>query len=305
MKGFFLGIFAVFSSFFVVWSASGAERDTVFVSIVPQKYFVEQICGKSCAVEVMVQPGASPATYEPKPSQMRKLKAAKLYFAVGVPFEQVWLDRIVQVNREMRVVHTEQGISRMAMQAHHHHDEEHKIEHHEVGHEADHKVRQQRAGLDPHIWLAPSLVKVQAENIARALIDQYPEHKAVFEKNLGDFLQKIAALDLEIKAALRGKAGREFMVFHPSWGYWAREYGLEQVPVEIEGKSPKPSQLQALIEHAREHHITVIFAQPQFSAKSAEVIAAAIKGKVIMIDPLAEDWMGNLKKIAAIFAAAI
>ncbi len=305
MKRFFLGVCVVFSSFFVAFSASGAERDTVFVSIAPQKYFVEQICGKNCAVEVMVQPGASPATYEPKPSQMRKLKAAKLYFAVGVPFERVWLDKIAQVNKEMRVIHTEQGISRMAMPTHYHHDEEHKAEHHEVEHDVDHKTGQQRAGLDPHIWLAPSLVKIQAETIAQALIEQYPDHKVVFEKNLGDFLQKISDLDLNIKAAFQGMAGREFMVFHPSWGYWARDYGLVQVPVEIEGKNPKPAQLQALIEHAQEHHIKVVFAQPQFSAKSAEMIAAAIKGKVIMIDPLAEDWMENLKKIALIFLAAI
>ncbi len=300
MRRFLLAVFVIFSSFFVVLAASGAEPQSVFVSIVPQKYFVEQICGKNCAVHVMVQPGASPATYEPKPSQMRKLKNATLYFAVGVPFEQIWLDRIAQVNREMRVVHTEQGISRMAMQAHHHHDEEaHK------GHKEEHQKKHRRAGLDPHIWLAPSLVKIQAQTIARALGEQYPEYKAVFEKNLGVFLQKITALDREIKAALGGKAGREFMVFHPSWGYWARDYGLVQVPVEIEGKSPKPAQLQVLIEHAKEHHIRVIFAQPQFSAKSAKVIAAAIGGKVLMIDPLSEDWMENLKKIAAIFAATL
>ncbi|WP_163335655.1 metal ABC transporter solute-binding protein, Zn/Mn family [Desulfopila sp. IMCC35008] len=280
-------------------TVSAKERDTVFVSILPQKFFVQQISGESLQVEVMVKPGASPATYEPKPSQMRKLSKSSLYFSVGVPFENVWLERLTDVNPEMTIIHTDKGIHKLTMAAHHHEEDGHE----EDGHEEE--AREPTTGLDPHIWLSPVLVKKQAKIIGESLIARFPEREVHFRKNLALFLSRVDELHGDLQEILRDKKGTRFMVFHPSWGYWAHEYGLEQVAVEMEGKNPKPAQLQELIEQAREENIHVIFAQPQFSVKSAKVIARELKGTVITIDPLAENWFENMRHVADIFKKTV
>lgn len=283
---------------------SAKERETVFVSILPQKFFVQQISGDVLQVEVMVKPGASPATYEPRPSQMRKLSKSSLYFSIGVPFENVWLERLADVNPEMTIIHTDKGIHKLAMATHHHDEEGHDDDGHgEDGHEE--VVPELATGLDPHIWLSPVLVKKQAQVIGESLIARFPDRELYFRKNLDLFLDRIDELHGDLQEILEGKKGTRFMVFHPSWGYWAHEYGLEQVAVEMEGKDPKPAQLKELIEQAREENIHVIFAQPQFSVKSAKVIARELKGSVITIDPLAENWFENMRHVADIFKKTV
>jgi zinc transport system substrate-binding protein len=273
---------------------SAKERETVFVSILPQKYFVQQISGDLLQVEVMVKPGASPATYEPKPSQMRNLSKSLLYFSVGVPFESVWLERLADVNPEMTIIHTDKDIHKLAM-----------ADHHDDGDDEGHDHEAQATGLDPHIWLSPVLVRKQAIIIGECLIGRFPEHESFFRKNLDDFLDRIDVLHRELQDTLKDQKGMRFMVFHPSWGYWAHEYGLEQVAVEVEGKNPKPAQLQELIEQARKENVHVIFAQPQFSIKSAKVIARELNGRVITIDPLAENWFENMRHVADIFKKTV
>ncbi len=270
-----------------------AAVDRVFVSVVPQKFFVDKVSGGTIEVEVMVQPGASPATYEPKPSQMRKLAASSAYFAIGVPFEEAWLGKISGVNPKMMIVHTDEGIDKIAM-AEHSHDGDPR----ESGHDKPGR-------LDPHIWLSPPLVKKQAAIIRDTLSELHPEQKAAFQKNYDVFSREIDKLDSHLHEILKMKAGMQFMVFHPSWGYFAREYGLEQVAIEIEGKSPKPAEIEELIRHAKEHKIRVIFAQPQFSDKSARLIAREIGGEVILVDPLAENWLQNMKVVAEKFKIAM
>ncbi len=276
--------------------ALASEKLTVYVSIEPQRYFVQQIGKELVTVEVMVHPGASPATYEPKPRQMAQLSRTKIYFAIGVPFERVWLPKISAANPGMVMVYTDQGIAKLTMTAHHHHEKERHV--HEEGGPAP-------GGDDPHIWLSPPLVKVQAGAIRTALQTVDPLHHEVYEANYQAFLSQLDALDAKLKRTLEGKQGLRFMVFHPSWGYFAKAYGLEQVPIEIEGKAPKPAQLKTMIEHAREKHIQVIFVQPQFSTKSAALIAKAIDGQVAFADPLAADWMANLYEVANKFKAAL
>jgi len=307
----------------------------VFVSIVPQQYFVQQIGKDLVDVQVMVQPGASPATYEPKPRQMADLSKSKIYFAIGVPFENVWLKKIVASNPRMHVVHTDHGIEKLEMEAHHHHDDEeghHEDDHHDAepdheegeDHEAEHEDAEhddekkehhgetaheedyhEEEGLDPHIWLSPPLVKMQARTILAALQEADPANKSSYAANFTEFMERIDQLDADLKKTFAGKSGLQFMVFHPSRGYFADAYGLEQVPIEIEGKDPKPAQLQELIEHARENGIRVVFVQPQFSTKSAEVVAREIAGQVAFADPLAEDWAANLQEVADKFESAL
>lgn len=288
---------------------AAGDKPTVFVSIVPQKYFVQQISKDLIDVEVMVQPGASPATYEPKPSQMARLSSCAVYFAIGVPFESAWIGKISAVNRNMNVVHTDNAIQKIAMARHHHENETIGKQHEEGHHENEPSMHDtnpdDRTILDPHIWLSPTLVKKQAVIMLEALTAILPEHAEFFTANYREFMQEIDELDGFLKATFQGMEGKRFMVFHPSWGYFAKEYGLEQIPIEIEGKSPKPSQLGDLIQHARENDIQVIFVQPQFSLKSAEVVAREIRGEVIFADPLAEDWLNNLKEVGEKFKAAV
>jgi zinc transport system substrate-binding protein len=148
-------------------------------------------------------------------------------------------------------------------------------------------------------------VKIQAEHILHALIDIDPNNQTRYKNNYSAFLEEIDMLDAELKNLFAGRKGDRFMVFHPSWGYFAKEYELEQVPIEIEGKAPKPAQLTTLIRHAREHGIRVVFVQPQFSAKSAEMISREIGGHVVHVDPLAENWAGNLREVARKFITAV
>jgi zinc transport system substrate-binding protein len=281
--------------------AIAAERLTVFTSIAPQRYFVQQIGKDAVDVRVMVAPGADPHTYEPKPRQMAALSRAELYFAIGVPFENRWLRKIASTNSKMKVVHTDQGIDKIPITAPHHDKEgEHQMEDAHQ-HESEHAS----GGLDPHIWLSPPLVKMQAHTIMSALVKVDPAHQAKYEANYQKFVRQIDGLNNDLVDIFADKQGLRFMVFHPSWGYFARAYGLKQVPIEIEGKDPKPSQLKKLIEHAREDDIKVIFVQPQFSTRSAGLIAKEINGQVAFADPLAEDWLGNLREVADKFKAAL
>jgi len=265
---------------------AASEKIPVFVSILPQKYFAEKIGGELIDVSVMVEPGGNPHNYEPKPKQMAVLSKAKIYFAVGVTFEDVWLERFAGVNKGMAIIHTEEGIEKIPMKAHHHEGEK----------------KEEHGTKDPHIWLSPPLVKIQAKNIFNALVKADPEHSRDYEANYNRFITELTDLDTEIRNMLAEK-GKEnqFIVFHPAWGYFANTYGLEQIPVEKEGKTPKPADLGHLIKHAKEHGIKVIFVQPQFSAKSAEVIAKEIGGKIALADPLAPDWSDNLRKMAEKF----
>jgi zinc transport system substrate-binding protein len=280
-----------------------AEKLPVFVTIAPQKYFVQQIGKNLVDVQVMVLPGADPHTYEPKPRQMVALSRAKLYFAVGIEFEEANLGKITATNPDLKVIHTDHGIDKIAMAAHHHHAGHEKGDHHEdAAHGKDHH---DHAGLDPHIWLSPPLVKIQAGTILAALKEADPQHRSLYEANFKAFMAQIDKLDADLKKTYSGKTGLQFMVFHPSWGYFAHAYGLKQVPIEIEGKEPKPAQLTKLIQHARENGIKVVFVQPQFSTQSAEVIAREIDGEVAFVDPLAENWMANLRQVADKFQAAL
>jgi zinc transport system substrate-binding protein len=234
---------------------------------------------------------------------MADLSNTKVYFAIGVPFENAWLEKIAAANPDMRVVHTDHGIEKLAMAAHNHHDDHDEGEHHGEA-ERDHDDHE-HAGLDPHIWLSPPLVKIQARTILAALQEADPAHRSVYEANFKVFTEQIDKLDADLKRTFAGKKGLQFMVFHPAWGYFAHAYGLKQVPIEIEGKDPKPAQLKELIQHARENDIKVIFVQPQFSTQSAEVVAREIGGQVAFANPLAENWMANLGQVADKFEAAL
>jgi len=291
MKSFFLFFSFLFGSLL-------SAAPTVTVSILPQKYFVEQIAKDYVNVNVMVVPGANQHTYEPKPAQMKELAKSEAYFSIGDGFEKAWLPKFKSSNPKMLMVDTVKGIEKIAMAEHHHEDEKADSKgnvHH------DHEEE----SLDPHVWLDPMLVKIQAKNIYEALIALYPTQTNEFTKNYEAFLVSIDALDATIQKTLSDIKSRKFIVFHPSYGYFAKRYNLEQIAIEVSGKEPKPSELATIIKEAKEENAKVIFVAPQFSQKSAVSIAKQINGKVVPIDPLAYSWSENLLSIAKTFQSEL
>jgi zinc transport system substrate-binding protein len=276
--------------------ATAADPIKVVVSIPPQKYFIQKIGGDRVEASIMVPPGVDPHSYEPKPRQMVELSRATAYFSIGIGFEDVWLDKIAAANKGMPILRTDAGIEKIPM-VEHGHDEEPGQEVHEGEEEPE--------GLDPHVWLSPVLVKTIARNMFEGLVNVDPEGRAVYETNLNYFLNELDALDARLREMFAGEGRKGFMVFHPAYGYLAREYGLEQTPIEIEGKEPKPGHLAELITEAKEHGVKVIFVQPQFSTKSAEALAREIGAEIAHADDLAEDWEANLLEIAGKFKAAL
>jgi zinc transport system substrate-binding protein len=280
----------------------------VFVSILPQKQFVERIGGDRVKVEVMVAPGHSPATYEPTPRQMTELSHSRLYFSIGVPFETVWMKRLAANNPQMKVIDSRRGIQLMPMVGHHHHDddEEHEgHEHHAATEEHDHDHDHAAGMPDPHVWTSPALVKIMAGNILEALSAEAPEDRTEFQANYRKFIADLDQLEKEIRDCLAPLKSRRFMVFHPSWGYFAHEFGLEQIAIEELGKEPGAKALSALIAEAKKDNIHVIFVQKQFSRTAASTVAAAINGQVVAVDPLAEDYFANMRQVAKTFAEAM
>jgi zinc transport system substrate-binding protein len=275
---------------FVVAGIAWAEPIKAFVSIAPQRYFLERIGGNLVQVTVMVEPGASPHTYEPKPRQMVELSKTRLYFTIGETFEQAWLEKIRNANPGLVIVRTEAGIEKIPMTAHHHEGENGN----------DHGIK------DPHIWLSPPLVMLQARNILQGLLQVDPAHRDIYQANYKNFIIELVDLDAELISALGARErARAFMVFHPAWGYFALAYGLEQIPIEVEGKEPKLAELERLIQKAKERGIKVVFVEPQFSTKSAATIAGALGGQVVVVDPLSPEWSKNLREVAAKFKDAL
>ncbi len=261
------------------------QKPVITVSVLPQQYFVQRLAGEYFTVNVMVQPGESPENYEPTPQQMRALSTAIAYISIGVPFENVWLDKIASANPAMMMVDSTVGIQKLPIVGHDHEDEDH------AGEE-----------LDPHIWTSPQLVKIQAQNITDALIKIDPDHEAEFKINLESFIKDINQLDTELIDLFDGLDQKKFMIFHPSLGYFANDYGLNQIPIEIGGTEPSAQELAQFINVAKEENVHVIFVQPEFSKRSAETIAAEIDGTVVELFVLSPDWLNNLRRIGQTIA---
>lgn len=403
-------------------------QTNVVVSILPQQTFVEKIGGDKVNVSTMVKPGSDPHSYEPKPSQMKDISNAKIYFPIGLEFEQSWLDKFADQNKNMKFVEMTKGVEFIEMKEHHHHHE-HEHEHDEEdelpyewagvfdlkkgtytwsfskheGNYADESMKMfiikadkksddlietyeetaknsfkgnktfsvnkdasletqnsfytlnfdkneetstfkievkedgkyifftehmptefeadehyfkdsskndveamltfpkedDHHGKDPHTWVSPSNVKIMAKNIYDTLIEVDPSNKEYFEKNYTNFIEEITQTDKKIKDILSVlPENSKFMVFHPSWGYFAKEYNLTQLAIEVEGKEPKPKVLQKIIDEAKEQNVKAIFTQTEFSDKSAKAIASELKIKVLKETPLAKDWSENLIKMA-------
>lgn len=271
----------------------------VMVSILPQVNFVNKVGGEYVNVEAMIREGFSPATYEPIPEQMKRLAETDLYFRIGhVPFEKTYMEDIAQTNPEMSVIDTSEGVSLREIEAHSHDgEEEHEEDHEGEGDHEDNK-HEGETGDDPHIWLSPQRVKIQVEHIYNALVEEQPENQEYFLANKDAFIQELDALDKELKQVLAPFEGKTMFVYHPAFGYLADDYGFKQEHFQIQGKDPSIEEVQDIIAQAQEEEVTVIFVQKQFSTSTARAIAEEINGSVIQIDPLAQDYITNMKQIA-------
>jgi zinc transport system substrate-binding protein len=275
---------------------AGGRLD-VAVSVPPQAYFVEKIGGPHVRVEVMIPPGYSHVDYAVSPRQMAALAGSTLYVKVGHPafeYETHYIDPFLARHPSIQVVDMSRGMHLLAGEGS---EGWHERGEDEEGH--DH------AAGDPHVWVAPDTVRVAARNIAEALERADPGHAADYARNLRSFEGEIDALDREIRARLSPLGGEaKFMVYHPSWSYFAHEYGLEQIAIEAEGKEPSAQRLIQLIDRGRRDHVQVVFVQGGFPRKSAQVIADAVGGRVLTADPQEKDWEGNLRRLAAELAEA-
>ncbi|WDL75391.1 zinc ABC transporter substrate-binding protein [Helicobacter winghamensis] len=253
-------------------------REVIAVSIPMQKEFVEKIAGDSYEVVSLVTPGVNPHDFEPKISEIRKVNEAVAYFAIGIEFEESWLPRFKGQNQSMQVFDVGVEVSRINFSNTHHHEG-----HHHSG--------------DTHIWLSPSNAKIIAKGIFESL--KKLDSKKDFSQNYKGLMAEIDALDKELKVILKDLPDHQkFVVFHPMLGYFARDYHLDEISIEVEGKSPKMQEMIAVIETIKRENLKMIFAQPEFSTKAAEFIAKESGAKLGYFSPLQTPWKENLLNFA-------
>ncbi len=251
-------------------------RPLVLVSVLPQRWFVEQLAGDLVRVEVMIPAGASPVSHEPGMGQLRALSDAALYVKVGhpdFPFERAWLERLLADAGSLVVV------------------------------DSSEELRLEDAS-DPHVWVAPDHARGMARRIHAALVEVLPAARGTLDANLQALLDRIDGVDAELEALLRERRGAVFVVFHAAWGHLAAAYGLEQLAIEAGHRSPDPGHLADVIERARRLGVPVIFAQPHFDPTAASLVADEIGARLESLDPLAYDWPANLRQVGRRLAEA-
>jgi len=260
----------------------------VSVSILPQKYFIEKLAGENVEVNVLIPPGASPATYEPTLTQLTKLDQSNVYMRIGhIGFELSWMDRILSVNPDMKIIDLSFGVDII----------------HEEGNHGDDHPGHVHGGVDPHIWMSAINAKTIVNNIYQELILMLPNHKDSLEIRYLALEQELDSLHHLLTYSLKEIKQKSFLIYHPALTYFARDYGLNQYPLEIEGKMPSPTHLKKLIDLGRKENINSIFIQSQFDRRNAEVLAEEIDAKIIPFNPLDEQWDKQMLYIAKQFTS--
>ncbi|HDS16066.1 MAG TPA: ABC transporter substrate-binding protein [Proteobacteria bacterium] len=264
---------------------------SIFCSIGPHLDFCRRIGGNRVRAMLLLEPGENPSTYAPSPAKIEALHRARFFFSVGLPFEQMLLSKIKNLDQGPEIVDTQAGITLLPM-----------TDYTFVAPPHDHIHNE---GLDPHSWLDPRLALQQAANIAAALSRNDPANKNYYDNNFKMLESELNALHEKLQISLLALSGSPLMVYHPAFGYFARAYNLRQIAIEIEGKQPKARDLAQFIQTARENRVRAIFIQPQFDRHSAEKIARAVNCAVVPIDPLAVDYINNLDRIATLVRSHI
>ncbi|MBT0819755.1 zinc ABC transporter substrate-binding protein [Campylobacter lari] len=261
-------------------------KDLVSVSIAPQAYFVKQIAKDTLDINIVIPPNANEHTFEFKPSGILKLEKSDIYFTANLEFEKIWILKLKDNLKNTKIISTQNGIDFIPLQEHTHEGHHHH-------------------GDDPHTWLDPLLAKTHAKNITLALIEQYPQNKAFYEQNLENFLKEMDALNLQIQALFKNVKNKHFLVYHPSWGYFAKRYHLSQIPVEIEGKEPKPKDLAKLAKLIQKEQIKAIFIPKGANNNTIKAMASNYNLKIIELDHLPSDYENELLKDAKNIASVL
>ncbi len=254
---------------------SGTEKPAVTVTISPYKYFVDQIAKGKVDVNVMVPNGNNPETYEPYAQQMMELSKSALYLKVGsIGFEQTWMKKLQDNAPEMKVIDTSVGIK---------------------------PAKTPGGNIDPHVWMSCSNARIIASNILKALCELEPKNKAFFEKNYQSLLNIIDKRDSTIKESFKKDPDlvRKFVIYHPILTYFARDYQLEQLAIEEEGREPSASQLKSLIQRARKENIKFCLIQAEFANRNTTTFINESHTKPMNINPLQGDWNQAMQEVAA------
>lgn len=261
----------------------------ISVTIEPQRYFVEKIAGDLFQVYCVTPAGQSPETYDPTPQQMVQISRSQAYFRIGeIGFEQAWMKNLQSQNPDMRVFDLSEGMELIKNQEEEHEGEEAHHHHH--------------GSVDPHIWTSISGAKVIAQNTCQALIKLDPENQETYQAGYQRLIGEIDSTAVEMKRLLQPLAGSAFIIYHPTLTYFAREFGLQQLCIELDGKEPSPAQLKRLIETAAQSKAKVVFVQQEFDQKNAELIAKETGCRLVKINPLSYNWHDEMIRLATILA---
>ncbi|MEA4918790.1 metal ABC transporter solute-binding protein, Zn/Mn family [Proteiniphilum sp.] len=298
------------------------KKGVLTVTIEPQRYFLDKIVGDAFAINTLVPPGSSPETYEPAPSVIVDMAKSDIYFMVGdLGFENAWSKRLAENNPNVTIINCSEGIDRMEGHDHdhdhghtsdqadcddpaHHHGDDHGHDHDHAHHGDDHSPGHLNAhsGVDPHVWSSPRAVTAFARNMLKAVVELDPDNEEKFLDGFEALLEKVEQTDNQIRDLLKDAPSKSFIIYHPALSYFARDYGLNQLSIEFEGKSPSPAQIKELVDIARKEKINTIFIERGFDTKNAEVIAQEIGAEVFEINPLRYEWDEELLRIATILA---
>ena len=266
----------------------------ITVSILPQKYIIEQIAGESFRVNVLVPDGNGPETYEPTGRQMLELGESHTYFTMGLmDFEKNMIPKLHDLYPDLDVVNVSNGIN--LLKGEHHHENETADNNEPLAHDGS----VIHSGIDPHIWLSFKTVKIQSDNVLDYLIKKFPGEKELFINNHKKFSSRLDSLDQLLTKRFSELPGQYcFMIYHPSLSYFAKDYGILQIPIELEGKEPSPAYLKELIDIAKEKNLRTIFYSEQFDKKSAKTLAGQLGISLTPFNPLAENIESNLLSIS-------
>lgn len=276
----------ILSLFLIACSSTPkSDSEVIYVSIAPLKYVVEQIADSGARIEVLVPETSSPESFEPTIQQIRDLTRASMYVTTGLlDFERALAVKIPEIAPQTSVVNLSEGIEVLEGSCSH----DHSTDNAHAGH-----------GVDPHIWLSPRLVAGMGEQIAAQLGALHPQSKAVYAERAALLTQRIDSLDNHIQQQLQGSQRRAFAIGHTSLSYFARDYGLEQIAIEVDGKEPSVKAMKTLIDTLQGRGVRTVLYQLQTSDAAARTIARELPGgRAVVFDPMSEAWMANMYRLA-------
>lgn len=260
-------------------SKDGDKKIVIAVTILPQKALVEAVSGDLAEVVTIVPPGNSPGNYEPTPQEMENFSKASVYFTISVPTEKA---NILPKANDMVIVDLSAKVAEV------------------------YPDREFNPGeRDSHIWLSPKRAKVMVEAITGTMANLDPENTQTYQQNAEAFLKELDRVNTEINEVFSRVQNLKFIVFHPAYGYFADDYGLEMYALEQDGKEATPQHLQDMIDLAEAENIKVIFSQAEIDSKQPDAFAEEVDGEKIMLEPLSDDYIANLERMAEAISGAL